>query len=274
MNCLGWNCRGLENSRTVRVLNDLIRDTNLDILFLSETILVANKIEKLRVKFKYVHCFSVDRAGRSGGLAVFWHSIVDVSIDSYSQNHIDLVFNENGVASWRLTLYYNYPERIRRRKAWDMIRRLSNASSLPWCILGDFNDLLYSSDKQGVHPHPGSLMEGFRKALEESMLYEIDLECGSFTWEKGRGSNDRVQERLDRSFATREWWLKFPLCNLSVITVPVSDHKPIFLEFRETKITKRKFRFKFENTWLKDLSLFEMSQTSGKRFTVQTLFPN
>lgn len=73
------------------------------------------------------------------------------------------MFNENGSASWRLTLYYGFPERMRRKDAWDMIFRLSKISSLP-------NDLLYSSDKKGNHPHPGFFMEGFRKELEESML--------------------------------------------------------------------------------------------------------
>ncbi|XP_074347296.1 uncharacterized protein LOC141686140 [Apium graveolens] len=273
MNFLGWNYRGLENSRTVRALNDLVRDRNPDILFLSETISVANIIEKLRVKFKYVQCFSIDRVGRSGVLTVFWRSIVDVFIDSYSQNHIDLVFNENGATSWSLTLYYGFLERTRRREAWDMICRLSKASSLPWCILGDFNDLLYSSDNQGIHPHPGSLIEGFRKALEESMLSEIDLEGGLFTWEEGKGSNDWVQERLDRVFATREWWLKFPLCKLSVITDPVSDHEPIFMEFTETTITKRKFRFKFENTWLKEPSFIRDVTDQWEKVHCSNLIP-
>lgn len=254
MNCLAWNCRGLGNFRTVRALNDLVRGHKPDILFLCETISVATKIEKFRVKFKYDYCFSVDRVGRSGGLAVFWRNYSEVSVDNYSQNHIDLVFTENGATSWRLTLYYGFPERTRRKDAWEMICRLANISTLPWCIMGDFNDLLYSADKKGKHPHPNSLMEGFRKALDESMLTEIYLSGGLFTWEKGRGTNDWVQEKLDRAFATRDWVVKFSFCKLSVITAPVSDHEPIFLELMEIAITKREFRFKFENTWLKEPS--------------------
>lgn len=53
---------------------------------------------------------------------------------------------------------------------------------LPWCILGDFNELLYQSDKRGKHIHPEYLLEGFRKAIEDSMLTEIDLNGGLFTW--------------------------------------------------------------------------------------------
>lgn len=147
-----------------------------------------------------------------------------------------------------LTLYYGFPERTRRKEAWDMIRSLARLSSLPWCIMGDINDLLYNADKKGNHLHPRALMEGFRSALEDSMLSEIDLSGSLFTWEKGRGTNDCVQERLDRAFATREWWLKFPLCKLKAVLTPVSDHDAIHLEFMEVAVPKRIFRFKFENT--------------------------
>lgn len=51
-----------------------------------------------------------------------------------------------------------------------MIRRLARISTIPWCILGDFNDLMYDSDKRGVHPHPLPLLEGFGKAVEDSLL--------------------------------------------------------------------------------------------------------
>lgn len=50
----------------------------------------------------------------------------------------------------------------------------------------DFNDLLYNADKKGKHLHPRALMEGFRSTLDDSMLSEIDLSGGLFTWEKGR----------------------------------------------------------------------------------------
>lgn len=43
-------------------------------------------------------------------------------------------------------------------------------------MFGDFNDLLYESDKMGNHPHPQNLMEGFRAAIDDCELAEIDLE--------------------------------------------------------------------------------------------------
>lgn len=120
--------------------------------------------------------------------------------------------------------------------------------------MGDFNDLLYSSDKKGIHPHPEWLMRGFRGALDESSLSEVNLQGGCYTWEKIRGTDNWVQEKLDRAFANAEWWSLFPLCKLSLVTTVVSDHDAIFLELLNIPASKKTFRFKFENMWLKEPS--------------------
>lgn len=179
------------------------------------------------------------------------HSISGEIMDS-SQNHIDIVIKENSNLSWRLTCYYGFPERERRQEAWNFIRMLASKSQLPWCIIGDFNDILYSSDKKGRHTHPQNLMNGFRSAIEDCSLLEIDLTGGEFTWEKGKGSTDWVCERLDRAFATSLWWSMFPLGTLTVFHATVSDHDPIKLNLFNTAVTRKQFRFKFENIWLKE----------------------
>lgn len=181
MNYLSWNCRGLGNPRTVCVLHDLIKDRKPVFVFLSETISTSNKIESFRIKFGFDQCFSVDRIGRSGGLVVMWKNQVACQIFNYSQNHIDLEFTENNPVTWRMTCFHGFPKRNRRKQSSDFIRRLAGVSQLPWVIFGDFNDLLYSSDKWGPFPHPPSLMEGFRSDLEDSMLTEIDLCGGKYT---------------------------------------------------------------------------------------------
>lgn len=100
---------------------------------------------------------------------------------SYSQNHIDVLFLESNVASWRLSCFYGFPERARRKNSWDFIRHLSSLSQLLWWIFGDFNDLLHNSDKFGSVPHPPSLMEGFRSIINDCLLSKIDLNGGKFT---------------------------------------------------------------------------------------------
>lgn len=164
---LGWNCRGLGNTRTVRVLRDLLRSHKPDLLFLSETLVDSNKVEALASKFGFSNFFSVGRQGRGGGLAVFWKHNMQCTVVDSSQNHIDLNIGESQNNVWRLTCFYGFPERERRRESWDFLRSLASNSQLPWCIFRDFNDLLYTTDKKGRHPHPHYLLNGFKNAIED-----------------------------------------------------------------------------------------------------------
>ncbi|XP_074346127.1 uncharacterized protein LOC141684889 [Apium graveolens] len=252
MNAIAWNCRGVGSPRTVRLLKEMIKSRKPDVLFLSETLADNNKIDCLAAKIGFVNFFSVEKHGRGEGLVVFWSNKINVSIFGSSDNHIDIIIQENSGYKWRLTCFYGFPGRERRQESCNFLRHLSSVSHLAWCVFGDFNDLLYSSDKRGKNEHPYSLMEGFRKAIDDASLIELELKDGEFTWEKSKGTTSWVQEKLDRCFATEAWWSKFPLCMLSVFHVTASDHDPIKLELMCTSISKKQFRFRFENTWLKE----------------------
>lgn len=230
MSLLGWNCRGVGKPRTVRVLKEMLKSLKPDLLFLSETLAESNKIEALASKLGYTDYFSVDRQGMGGGLAVFWWKTSKCSVLNSSQNHIDLHVQEGSRGTWRLTCFYGFPERERRQESWDFLRSLASMSDLPWCIFGDFNDLLYISDKKGRHPHPQRLMDGFKSAIEDCQLTEIDLKGGKYTWEKSKETSEWVRERLDRAFATDSWWHHFPLGTLTVSHAVVSDHDPIKID--------------------------------------------
>lgn len=71
-------------------------------------------------------------------------------------------------------------------------------------------------------------------------------------WEKSKGRLNWVREKLDRAFASSSWLHKFPLCKLTVIHTTVSDHDPILLESCNVVVSRKKFRFRFENVWLKE----------------------
>lgn len=186
MNAIGWNCRGVGSSRTVRVLKEMIKSHKPDLLCLSETLADSNKISALASKLGFVNFHSVDKQGRGGGLALFWRHNLLCNVFDSSNNHIDVIIKENNGGDWRLTWFYGYPERERRQASWDFIRSLASVSQLSWCVFRDFNDMLYVSDKKGKNKHPQSLLDGFRNAVEDSSLIEVDLKGGDFTWEKSK----------------------------------------------------------------------------------------
>ena len=121
------------------------------------------------------------------------------------QNHVDLEVDDVVKGHWRVIAFYGYPERVRRRDSWNHLRNLSVASQLPWCCMGDFNDMLYSEDKKGRVEHPEWLFRGFQTAVSDCGLQDLPLEGYPFIWERGKGTDHAVKERIDRALVTSSW---------------------------------------------------------------------
>ncbi|MCH80235.1 hypothetical protein A2U01_0001001 [Trifolium medium] len=250
MSFLSWNCRGLGNSSAVPTIRDLVRKYKVDVIFLCETLVHANKIEEIRVGLGFDAFFAVDRIGRSGGLAILWRQPFVCNLINYSTNFINMEVTHPTYPSWRLTGFYGYPENERRRDSWDLLRTLSQDNTLPWCIIGDFNDILSNEEKRSKVDHPPWRIRGFRDAIQDSNLVDIPLIGYPFTWIKGRGGDDMKEERLDRAMATQAWFDTFPNCQLHNLVASRSDHYPILLKIQEGNRRKIMRKFKFENSWL------------------------
>ena len=41
---------------------------------------------------------------------------------------------------WHLTGFYGNPETSKRKESWDKMKHLGTTSSLPWLVIGDFNE--------------------------------------------------------------------------------------------------------------------------------------
>jgi hypothetical protein len=217
-------------------------------------------MENIRTMLKYDSCLSIDVEGRSGGLSVLWKDSVRCQVLNYSRNFINLLVEDEDRGNWRLTCYYGYPERSRRRMAWDLLRELRDMSSLPWCVIGDFNDLLAQEDKKGLLPHPNWLCTGFRNAVNDCDLTDIHLDGYPFTWVKSSGTDHMIEERLDRALVSSDWLAKFPNAKLRNILSSHSDHSPILLHCSTVVQQQYKHEFRFENSWLLEEDIGEVVQ--------------
>jgi len=181
MSLVAWNCRGVGSLSVVLDLKYLVQHFNPDLLFLSETLAPRNKIAELHFLLGYDCCFRVDRTGRGEGLALFWHNSLHCQLVDFSSNHITVEINDIALGTWRLTGYYGYPNGGRRTAAWNFLRQLSNQFIGPWCIFGDFNDILDASEKRGRTTRPPWLINGFRQAVIDSGLSDVPIEGYLFT---------------------------------------------------------------------------------------------
>ncbi|KAL8114965.1 hypothetical protein AgCh_021696 [Apium graveolens] len=192
----------------------------------------------------------VEPQGRSGGLAFFWRDRDQANLLSLSQHHIDVEVSVDGLGDWRITGVYGELKRSSRRKTWDLLRNLSRDSNLPWCTIGDMNNVTSQQDKRGGEIYPTWLIDGFNKALTDAGLRDMELTGHRFTWERGRGKPEWTEVRLDRAMVTQDWMDLFPMANLYNLEGSNSDHSPIFLVPKKREESAGVSMFRFENAWL------------------------
>ncbi|KAL8474361.1 hypothetical protein ACS0TY_030994 [Phlomoides rotata] len=248
---LSWNCRGVGHPATIPFLCELVKARKPDVIFLSETLASASRLEDVRLSLNFPNCFTVACNGRSGGLALLWNNNVACSLLSYSMNHIDMEVMEGTVIS-RITGYYGFSERNRRHMSWSLLKQLACVSSLPWVIIGDFNDLLVNRDMNGSIPHPPFLLRGFMDVIATCGVWDVDLIGHPFTWSRGRGTPCFVEERLDRAMGNSLWHDLYPDAKLFNLVSPISDHSAIVLDWAPV-VTRQNYKgFRFENNWLEE----------------------
>ena len=183
MKAVRWNGRGLGNQPAVQGLQDLQKEEHPDVLFLSETKLDRKGMERLKVTLNMPNMECRDCEGRSGGLAIFWKKDVNLVVRPVmSRYHIDVEITGDDGFVWRLTGMYGESKSGEKDKTWRLLKLLHGQASLPWICFGDFNEILFDSEKQGGQPRAQSCMDKFRTTLEFCELEDLGFTGDPFTW--------------------------------------------------------------------------------------------
>ena len=65
------------------------------LIFLMETKLVVAEFDSIKEGLKRSQGLVVSSIRRSGGLALLWKKELSVSVQSFSESHIDVIINQN-----------------------------------------------------------------------------------------------------------------------------------------------------------------------------------
>ncbi|KAG6663838.1 hypothetical protein CIPAW_02G050900 [Carya illinoinensis] len=186
----------------------------------------ANRIDK---RFSFQGCVVVDAIGRSGGLMLMWKEESLLELINYSQHHINVrVSDEPGNNRWLLSCFYGQPVSNLRSKTWDLLTSFKPEVG-GWGVIGDFNEVLYSDEKEGGNPRSESLMRLFREVLEEGSLYDLGWMGNKFNWSNCHEDDSFTRERLDRAIANAKWKTQYPVHTVETLPTICSDHSPILL---------------------------------------------
>ncbi|CAL8168515.1 unnamed protein product [Prunus armeniaca] len=110
---------------------------------------------------------------------------------------------------WRLlTVYARTDERVHHRQ-WHTLNERILRYNEPCIVVGDFNDILDSSEKAGGNPRDERSMAAFREFVSDFMLMDLGFDGYPFTW-RNRRESGLIQERLDRGLTLEKWLELYP----------------------------------------------------------------
>jgi hypothetical protein len=79
---------------------------------------------------------------------------------------------------------------------WDHLKALKASSSLPWVVLGDFNEALWHYEHFSARQRPEPQMAAFRDCLQICELKDIGFSVLPYTYDNKRDGNHNVRSVL------------------------------------------------------------------------------
>ncbi|KAK5775183.1 hypothetical protein PVK06_043052 [Gossypium arboreum] len=82
---------------------------------------------------------------------------------------------------------------------WNFLQRPGTDQSLPWLVVGDFNEITYSFEKSGERVRGERQMQDFQSALLDCDLHDLGQDGRWYTWEREKFEAKNIRECLDRA---------------------------------------------------------------------------
>lgn len=99
-------------------------------------------------------------------------------------------------------------------KTFGTLFSFANSVSMPWLIMGDFNDISKPNEKFGGSRANTYKINCFNNFILSCKLLDLGLEGPKFTWSNGRLNGNLIHTRIDRSHENNEWLSLFPNCKV------------------------------------------------------------
>lgn len=183
MNCLIWNCRGAGKKNFMNLIKDCSRIYQLDFLAILEPRISGERADKVIDKLGFDSFVKSDSVGFSGGIWCCWkQSCFSIDIVSVHPQYIHLHIDPNVQGGWFLTIVYAHPQERKRLELWEELQLIKHNVTAPWCVVGDFNSVLYEAEKVGGGPINAAAVDRFHDCLNYCELEDLGSNGNPFTW--------------------------------------------------------------------------------------------
>ncbi|KAJ6973799.1 hypothetical protein NC653_033969 [Populus alba x Populus x berolinensis] len=248
-----WNIRGLNNPLKQHEVVSLMKKRKMDVCGLLETKLSPSRVACMhRLRLRHWQYYTNVDAANTARILVFWNPAT-VKVDLIASSAQGLHISVRSLISqynFLISFVYGFNTISARRALWEDLRRWNSSS--PWMILGDFNSVLYPSDKHNggaVTPYETS---DFRDCCSDLGLHDVNYSGCQFSW-----TNGSVWCKLDRVLVNPSWpslqrLTRVHFGNPGAFT----DHSAA--EVRIDLAVQGRQNFKFLNMWASHASFSEV----------------
>lgn len=244
MSIMSWNCQGLGRPQglTIQRLREMREKHFPEILFLMETKKPRDILVDIKVWLGYDRVYTVSPVGYSGGLALFCKKNIKIDVKFADKNLLDCLV-QYGDSTFFLSCIYGIPGSEGRNIVWERVTRFGVNRKEPWCLIGDFNEILCNEEKTGGPRRSAASFMPFADMLKICGMEELISKGDKLTW-GGMRWKKWIQCALDRCFGNQAWHDLFPGCNQTFLEKRGSDHRPVWMNFCATQESFRgHFRF-------------------------------
>lgn len=198
---LYWNCRGIANNPTKRALANMVHNHSPDLILISEPMISLSSTQSLNL-----HNYGFDTFHSNAPHLVcadLWcisksSSQFSTTLSDSSSQHISMLLtNQISGLSTQIIGVYGANKPTLRKDLWKVLID-SSSTTLPWCVMGDFNAILTHEEKQSLRQSTPSSLKDFQLAVLQAGLKDIQYSGSRFTWSNNRQRLSYVAARLDR----------------------------------------------------------------------------
>lgn len=251
LNCnfISWNVRSLNSAAKGNVVQETVVSSLASVAYNQKTKLdVIDRslsIGMLGPSFEGF-CYWLAIQTR-GGILLDWGSDKVVCLSTSIRGHsiMAMVVFPCGSSSGLMVVYG--PTNDTQKPAFlQELRDIRTMISVPWLILGDFNQIWRAQDKNFCRLNR-QLMSTFNSVVEDLELREVHLNGCAFTWTSAR--ERPTLEKINKVFVSSNWEILFPDNFLQAVPSTTSDHCLLLLS--SVFLFSGKKRFRFEAFWTK-----------------------
>jgi hypothetical protein len=169
-----------------------------------------------------------DPAGLAGGLLILWNPNCFNLINSFfGDGFLGISVEREGV-SLNFINIYSPCNLAGKKKLWaDLLALKHQSGGGEWCLGGDFNAILRSSERKGysADSRQGERLS-FSHFVEEMEVIDVPVLGKKFTW---FSSDGKSMSRIDRFLLSDGFITKFGVSGQWIGDRDISDHCPIWL---------------------------------------------